>query len=186
MYKIKIHSELESKAIQEHAFNLGARWGVDEYEYVQNENFPYLYITEQKIDCDSSDERFRTNSSRGISVDEFLKLDSLELESDIKFSDGPWKIGYDLGVVYDNSKNPFETPAIRADTQDEAFILSRYLRLHAAIWQLSKKNGKGHWHIDATSKRVDHHSIFSNLCNGFTTKKDAEKALNFLKDKGYL
>ena len=115
-YVIKINSKCESRAVQEHAFKLGAAWTSSGTSYY---NIPGK---EDSICIDAGcmyampEQLYKPS----ITVDEFLALKTLEPEKPFEFSDGEYRVFYG-GVMYDPSVLKWEAKeGWRFDTQEEA------------------------------------------------------------------
>ncbi len=91
-YRIEIHSEVESEAVQKHAFKMGAYWPQQSKELVKLYG-KYLIIEDFAIRCTS--DRYYYDHLEGfekISVDDFLSLKSLSNE--IQNSKGDYLISF--------------------------------------------------------------------------------------------
>jgi len=86
-YKIKVHSKLESRAVQEHAFKLGCAWQSGSVK-VQLTDLPFLFIEGMMTLCAGEHFDFGSDKNTEISVDDFLELESLE--GKIENSRGQW------------------------------------------------------------------------------------------------
>lgn len=136
-YKIEVHSKLESRAVQEHAFKLGAR--ADLTTYVKNENGRFLYLRDGRITIDCRESDFKKSLCEQISVDDFLELESLE--GKIENSRGQW-VASVPGAYKDELVLESEVrDARRFDTEEQAQRAHRDIKKVLNVHQVANAIG---------------------------------------------
>lgn len=137
-YKIEVHSKLESRAVQEHAFKLGCAWQSGSVES-EKLGMPYLYIEDMKISFGAVKGQFDSDKNTEISVDDFLELESLE--GKIENSRGQW-VASVPGAYKDELVLESEVrDARRFDTEEQAQRAHRDIKKVLNVHQVANAIG---------------------------------------------